>query len=139
MHILWSSHGWKSGPSLEAHPWHMQEGGFQFKNKDNADRVERRYNSSNGNYPCIGSQFSFDGSGISTAASASMSSCASKKRGMNQMTNYNGSQVKSLKAFYEPVRLSDLEQGQMNLALLHAMMLVVFHSTLLRHTIFKSS
>ena len=37
------------------------------------------------------------------------------------MTNYNGSQVKSLKAFYEPVRLSDLEQGQMNLALLHAM------------------
>ena len=37
-------------------------------------------------------------SGISTAASASMSSCASKKRGMNQVTNYKGSQLKSLKA-----------------------------------------
>ena len=60
-------------------------------------------------------------SGISTAASASMSSCALKKRGMNQMTNYKGSQLKSLKAFYEPARLSDLEQCQMNLALLHAM------------------
>ena len=60
-------------------------------------------------------------SGISTAASASMSSCASKKRGMNQVINYKGSQLKSLKAFYEPVRLSEFEQGQMNLALLHAM------------------
>ena len=57
-------------------------------------------------------------SGISTAASASMSSCASKKRGMNQMTTYKGSQLRSLKAFYEPVRLSDLVQHQMNLALL---------------------
>ena len=60
-------------------------------------------------------------SGISTAASASMSSCASKKRGMNQATNYKGSQLKSLKAFYEPVRLSEFEKDQMNLALLHAM------------------
>ena len=60
-------------------------------------------------------------SGISTAASASMSSCALKKRGMNQMTNYKGSQSKSLKAFHKPVRLSDLEQCQMNLALLHVM------------------
>ena len=60
-------------------------------------------------------------SGISTAASASMSSCALKKRGMNQVTNYKGSQLKSLKAFYEPVRLSEFKQGQMNLALLHAM------------------
>ena len=59
-------------------------------------------------------------SGISTAASASMSSCASKKRGMNQVTNYKGSQLKSLKAFYEPVRLSEFKQGQMNLALLNA-------------------
>ena len=61
-------------------------------------------------------------SGISTAASVSMSSCASKKRRMIQMTNYKGSQLKLLlKAFYEPARLSDLEQHQMNLALLHAM------------------
>ena len=37
------------------------------------------------------------------------------------MTNYKESQLKSLKAFYEPVGLSDLEQHQMNLALLHAM------------------
>ena len=59
--------------------------------------------------------------GISTAASASMSSCALKKRGMNQVTNYKRSQLKSLKAFYEPVRLSEFEQRQMNLALLHAM------------------
>ena len=58
-------------------------------------------------------------SGISTTASASMSSCALKKRGMNQV--YKGSQLKSLKAFYEPARLSEFEQGQMNLALLHAM------------------
>ena len=50
-------------------------------------------------------------SGISTAASASMSSRASKKRGMNQVTNYKGSQLKSLKAFYEPVRLSEFEKG----------------------------
>ena len=60
-------------------------------------------------------------SGISTAASASMLSCASKKRGMNQVTNYKGSQLKLLKAFYEPVRLSEFKQGQMNLALLCAM------------------
>ena len=60
-------------------------------------------------------------SGISTAASASMSSCALKKRGMNQVTNYKGLQLKLLKAFYEPARLSEFEQGQMNLALLHAM------------------
>ena len=60
-------------------------------------------------------------SGISTATSASMPSCALKKRGMNQMTNYKGSQLKSFKAFYEPARLSDFEQGQMNLALLCAM------------------
>ena len=60
-------------------------------------------------------------SGISTPASASMSSCALKKRGMNQMTNYKGSQLKSLKAFYEPARLSDFEQGQMNLAFLCVM------------------
>ena len=53
-------------------------------------------------------------SGISTAASASMSSCALKKRGMNHV--YKGSLLKSLKAFYEPVRLSEFEQGQMNLA-----------------------
>ena len=46
-------------------------------------------------------------SGISTTASASMSSCASKKRGMNQVTNAKGSQLKSLKAFYEPARLSE--------------------------------
>ena len=62
--------------------------------------------------------------GISTAASVSMSSCASKKRRMIQMTNYKGSQLKLkwlLKAFYEPARLSDLEQHQMNLALFHAM------------------
>ena len=58
-------------------------------------------------------------SGISTAGSASMSSCALKKRGMNQV--YKGSQLKSLKAFYEPARLSEFEQSQMNLALLHAM------------------
>ena len=58
-------------------------------------------------------------SGISTAASASMSSCASKKRGMSQV--YKGSQLKSLKSFYEPARLSEFEQGQMNLALLCAM------------------
>ena len=56
---------------------------------------------------------------ISTAASASMSSCALKKRGMNQV--YKGSQLKSLKAFYEPTRLLEFEQSQMNLALLHAM------------------
>ena len=36
-------------------------------------------------------------SGISTTASVSMSSCASKNRGMNQV--YKGSQLKSLKAF----------------------------------------
>ena len=60
-------------------------------------------------------------SGISTAASASISSCASKKRGMNQVTNYKGSQLKSLKAFYEPARLSEFKQGQMNHALLCAM------------------
>ena len=36
----------------------------------------------------------FMATGISPAASASMSSCASKKRGMNQMTNYKGSQLK---------------------------------------------
>ena len=59
-------------------------------------------------------------SGISTAASASMSSCALKKRGMNQVTNAKGSQLKSLKAFNEPAR-SEFKQGQMNLALLHAM------------------
>ena len=64
---------------------------------------------------------SISASGISTAASPSMSSCALKKRGMNQMTKYKGSQLKSLKAFYEPARLSDLEQCQMNLALLHSM------------------
>ena len=58
-------------------------------------------------------------SGISTTASASMSSCASKKRGMNHVSK--GSQLKSLKAFYEPVRLSEFEQSQMNLALLCAM------------------
>ena len=49
-------------------------------------------------------------SGISTAASALMLSCASKKRGMNQVTNYKGSQLKLLKAFYEPARLSEFEQ-----------------------------
>ena len=62
---------------------------------------------------------SLTASGISTTASASMSSCALKKRGMNQV--YKGSQLKSLKAFYEPARLSEFKQGQMNLALLHAM------------------
>ena len=36
-------------------------------------------------------------SGIPTTASVSMSSCASKNRGMNQV--YKGSQLKSLKAF----------------------------------------
>ena len=60
-------------------------------------------------------------SGISTTASASMSSCTLKERGMNQMTNYKRSYLKSLKAFYEPARLSDLKQCQMILALLHAM------------------
>ena len=40
---------------------------------------------------------------------------------MNQVTNYKGSQLKSLKAFCELVRLSEFEQGQTNLALLHAM------------------
>ena len=40
---------------------------------------------------------------------------------MNHATNYKGSQLKSLKAFYEPARLSDFEEGQMNLAVLHAM------------------
>ena len=39
-------------------------------------------------------------SGISTPVSASMSSCVSKKRGMNQMTDYKESQFKSLKALY---------------------------------------
>ena len=38
-------------------------------------------------------------SGISAPASASMSSCALKKKGMNQVTNAKGSQLKSLKAF----------------------------------------
>ena len=57
-------------------------------------------------------------SGISTTASASMSSCTLKKRGMNQV--YKGSQLKSLKACYEPARLSEFNQCQMNLALLHA-------------------
>ena len=55
MHILQSSHGWKSGPSLEAHHRHMQEGGFQIKSKGSGDGLERRYNSTNGNYPCRGS------------------------------------------------------------------------------------
>ena len=79
------------------------------------------YNNSKGNYEYRGSQFSFDGKWdfCSTAASASMSSCALKKRGMNQV--YKGSQLKSLKAFYEPARLSEFKQGQMNLALLCAM------------------
>ena len=57
--------------------------------------------------------------GISTAASASMSSCDSKKRGINQV--YKGSQLKSLKAFYEPMTLLEFQQGQMNLALPCAM------------------
>ena len=52
-------------------------------------------------------------SGISTAVYASMTSCASKK-------SYKGSQLKSLKAFYEPARMSDFKQGQTNLALLCA-------------------
>ena len=67
MHVLWSSHGWKSGASSEAHPWHMQEGGFQIKSKDIGDGLERRYNSSNGNYPGRGSQFSFDSKWIAVA------------------------------------------------------------------------
>ena len=50
MHILWRSNGWKSGPSLKAHHYHMQECGFQYKDEDNADGMETRYNSSNGNY-----------------------------------------------------------------------------------------
>ena len=37
---------------------------------------------------------------------------------MNQV--YKKSQLKSLKAFYEPVRLSEFEQSQINLAFLHA-------------------
>ena len=45
----------KVDPSLEAHPWHMQEGGFQFKIKGIGDGLEQRYKSSNGNYPCRGS------------------------------------------------------------------------------------
>ena len=55
VHVLQSSHEWKSGPSSEAHHWLMQEGGFQIKSKDIGDGLERRYNSSNGNYPCRGS------------------------------------------------------------------------------------
>ena len=98
----------------------LQEGGFQIKSKDIGDGLERRYNSSK-TTPVEAVDSPLMASGISTAASASTSSCASKKRGMHQMTNYKGSQLKLLKAFYEPARLSDLEHHQMNLALLHAM------------------
>ena len=76
-------------------------------------------------------------SGISTAASTSMSLCASKKRRMNQV--YKGSQLKSLKAFYKPARLSEFKQGQMNLALLCTMIAVGVPFNFVRHTIFKSS
>ena len=75
--------------------------------------------------------------GISTAASASMSSCASKKRGMNQVCKE--SQLESLKAFYEPARLSDFKQSQMNLALLHAMIPGVVSFNCIETYHFKSS
>ena len=51
---------------------------------------------------------------MSSAASASMSPCAMKNRGLNQVTNYKGSQLKSLEAFYEPARLSEFKQNHMN-------------------------
>ena len=119
MHILWSSHGWENGPSLEAYHWHMQEGGCQIKRKDIGYEFKRRYNSSNGNYACRDSQFSFDGKW-------DFNYCICLNvimyfEGKRDESNDKGSHLKSLKAFYEPARLSDLEQYQLNLALLCAM------------------
>ena len=93
----------------------MQEGGFQYKDKDNEDGMERMYNNNNGNgnYEYRGSEFSFDGQwDFNCCICLNVIVC---------FEVYKGSQLKSLKAFYEPVRLSEFEQGQMNLALLHAM------------------
>ena len=77
----------------------MQEGGFQYKNIDNADGEERRYNRSNGSYPAEAVNSPLMASGISTAASTSMSSCASNKRGMDQVSKLQRITVEVVERF----------------------------------------